>query len=415
MRILKLSAYCYPEQEASSHLTEDLYEAYKSAGFIVENYVPMPTRGVSREVRNEYKRKRLEILYDGHLIIHRFSMFREGRKPFFRAARYLLVNIIQYYKGCNANNIDIIYSGSTPPTQGLLCALVKKRLSQKYGHPVKMIFAIQDIFPDSLVTSGMTKKGSLLWKIGIKISDYAYKNADQIVTISGSMKNNLVKKGIPAEIIEVISNWIDLQSVNQIDREKNSLFDEYLIDRNKFIVLYAGNIGVTQGTDVILHAAQLLKDVNDIQFVIFGGGGEYIDFAENAKELKNVFVHDLLPVERVSQVYSMGDVAIVTCKKGVGTSGMPSKTWSIMACNTPIIASFDLNSDLANILRDSKAGVCVPPGDVELLVNEIYKYYLKWKDGKELIVNSRSYVSKYAEKNACVSRYVELINNCVNG
>ena len=412
MRILKLSAYCFPEQESSTHLTDDLYEAYEKAGFYVENYVPTPTRGVSDEVRNKYKKIRTEVFYNGHLIIHRFSMFREGKHPAVRAFRYVLVNIVQYWKGSHAENIDIIFSGSTPPTQGMLCALVKRRLSKKYKRPVKMIYAIQDIFPDSLVTSGMTQKGSFLWKIGSKMSGFAFKNADQIITISQSMKCNLISKGVSEDKINVISNWIDISSVNHVNRKDNSLFDEYSIDRKKYIVLYAGNMGAPQGTEVILQAAELLKDKEDIHFVIFGGGTEYESFIKRAEKMSNITVNTLLPVERVSEVYSMGDVALITCKKGVGTSGMPSKIWSIMACNTPIIASFDLKSDLSETLKEAHAGATVSPGDSEALANEIFSAYLRWKNNDKNGVNTRDYVYKNAEKTTCVKRYVDIIERC---
>ena len=78
MRILKLSGYFYPEQVSSTHLSKDLNEAYMKAGFDFVNYVPTPTRGISEEVRKEYKTKKYEVRDNGHTIVHRFAMFREG-------------------------------------------------------------------------------------------------------------------------------------------------------------------------------------------------------------------------------------------------------------------------------------------------------------------------------------------------
>lgn len=413
MRILKLSAYCYPEQESSSHLTDDLYEAFEKADFYVDNYVPMPTRGVSDNVRNEYKKKKEEKLYNGHVMIHRFPMFREGKNPIGRALRYVLVNLVQYWKGAHAKEVDVVLSGSTPPTQGLLCALVKKRLSRKYKHPVSMVFAIQDIFPDSLVTSGMTRKGSFLWKLGSRISGYAYNNADQIITISESMKKNLIEKGVPEKKIKVISNWIDTDSVYPVDRNRNSLFDEYGIDRRKYIVVYAGNMGASQGVTVIPRAARLLAENDDIHFVIFGEGTEYTKVLEESDGLKNIEIHGLLSADRVPEVYSLGDVALITCKKGVGKSGMPSKTWSIMACNTPIIASFDPESELAEVLDDANAGVCVSPEDTEALADAISAAYSGWKALSDKKADIRSYVVNHADRKKCVQSYVDTIDNCV--
>lgn len=412
MRILKLSAYCYPEQESSSHLTDDLYEAFEEAGFHIENYVPMPTRGVSDEVREIYKKKKDEALYNGHVMIHRFSMFREGRNPIGRAIRYVLVNMIQYWKGTHARDIDVVLSGSTPPTQGLLCALVKKKLTKKYKRPVRMVFGIQDIFPDSLVTTGITHSGSILYKIGSRVSNYAYRSADRIITISESMRRNLEEKGVPPEKITVISNWIDTETVKHINDDANTLFDEFAIDRNKFIVVYAGNTGASQGVSIIPAAAHLLEKETEIQFEIFGEGTEFGNIVRDCDGLGNIAVHGLLPIERVSEVYSLGDVALITCKRGVGNAGLPSKTWSIMACNTPIIASFDKDSDLAETLKSANAGECVEPEDPEALAQAIHKAYEQWKSAPTETRDTRTYVIERAGKKACVRKYVDTINSC---
>ena len=78
MRILTFSAYFTPEIAASMYLSEDIFEGMAKAGHYVDLYVPTPCRGVSDNVRNEYKMKRCEIRYDGHLVIHRFPLYKEA-------------------------------------------------------------------------------------------------------------------------------------------------------------------------------------------------------------------------------------------------------------------------------------------------------------------------------------------------
>jgi glycosyltransferase involved in cell wall biosynthesis len=187
--------------------------------------------------------------------------------------------------------------------------------------------------------------------------------------------------------------------------------DAFSIDTNKFLAVYAGNFGASQGADVIIRAAERLKDETDIQFVIFGGGACFEEAKKEAEKLDNVFVHDLMPAERISEVYSLGDVALITCKAGVGNSGMPSKTWSIMACNTPIIASFDTDSELSTIIREAGAGVCVEPGNDEQLANAIRAYYKRFGPEKKQSINSREYVLKNASKDVCVQKYIEVFEN----
>ena len=404
MKVLTFSCYYTPEIAASMYLTEDIYKGIVDAGHELEVYTPMPCRGISEKVRKEYKRNKTEKKYDGRLVIHRFAMYREGKNSILRAIRYLLINVVSIWKGLTTK-ADAIFVQSTPPTQGVVAGLLSKLKK------IPLLYNLQDVFPDSLLNAGMTHEGSVLWKIGRKIENYTYKNADRIIVISEGFKRNIMAKGVPEEKIEVISNWIDLDSVQPVEKENNALYDEFGIDKNKYIVLYAGNFGAAQGADIILKAAEKLGDETDIQFVIFGGGAYFEEAKAHASSLPNVVINELLPQERVSEVYSLGDVALICCKPGTGSAGMPSKTWSIMACNTPIIASFDTDSDLADVLSLSGAGKCIQPGDAENLAKAVLDFKNLGKSG----FNERGYVTKYASKDACVSRYVNVFNKMDRG
>lgn len=409
MKLLKLSSYYAPENISSSHLSRDLEDAYLDAGMTIDVFCPTPTRGITPEVRKQYKKIKYEEMRDGRITVRRFAMFREGRNPILRAIRYVLVNLKQYNKGSRAEGIDALMAGSTPPTQGILCAKVVKKLSKRYGHKVPFVYNLQDVFPDSLVTTGLTKKGSLLWKIGRKIENYTYAHADKIIVISESMKQNIMEKGVPEDKITVVSNWIDTEATKPVPKEENRLFEELGIARDKFTVVYAGNFGKAQGAQVVLDAAEKLADRDDVQFAIFGGGAEFAAAKERAATMKNVIIHPLLPQERVPEVYSLGDVALITCKKGVGNSGMPSKTWSIMACNTPIIAAFDTDSELAEVIARANAGLAVEPENADALTEAI----LVVKGGNPCLSGGRTYVCEHAEKKLCTARYVEILKSCI--
>ena len=121
MKLLKLSSYYAPENISSSHLSRDLEDAYIEAGFTIDVFCPTPTRGITPEVREQYKKIKYEEMREGKIIVHRFSMFREGKNPIGRALRYFMVNLRQYSLGSKAEGIDAIVAGSTPPTQGILC------------------------------------------------------------------------------------------------------------------------------------------------------------------------------------------------------------------------------------------------------------------------------------------------------
>lgn len=413
MNLLFLDAYYEPETIAYTHLERDLIEGLLSDGHNINIICPTPTRGIDKETREKYKNKKLEKKYNGSVTVRRFIAPQEGKNPLGRAFRYFWCNFRTYQIAVKNRDIDIVFSNSTPPTQGALSALVARRLSRKTGKKVPFLYNLQDIFPDSLVNSNLTHKGSILWKIGRKLENFTYRHADKIIVISQAFKKNLLAKGVSEKKVEIISNWIDLESVQSVERKDNKLIDEFDLDPSKFLVVYAGNFGAAQGADIVIKAAMELQNHKDIQFVIFGGGPYFEDAREQAKNLDNIFIHELMPQDRISEVYSLGDVALITCKKGTGKAGMPSKTWSIMACNTPIIASFDEESDLADVIRNSGAGVCVNPEDVFALSDAIVKVS-EMKQKNLDCMELRKYVLKNASKQICVRKYKNSITDLMN-
>ncbi len=407
MKVLFLDAYFAPEQIAFTHLEEDLHDALIRDGHEIEVICPTPTRLVSDEVRRAYRNKKEETVREGKIRVTRFSAPREGKNPLLRALRYFWCNWRTVSLGKKRRDVDVVFADSTPPTQGFFAGKVAKKLG------VPLLYSLQDVFPDSLETTGLAKRSSLLWKIGRRIEDATYRGAHRIVVISPAMRQNLLQKGVPAEKLCLISNWADLERILPLPREENPLFEEFSIPRDGFIVLYAGNFGAAQGAEIVLDAAKELAACEEIRFVIFGGGAGFEAARERAKTMKGVFIHPLLPQERVGEVYSLGDVALITCKAGVGGSGMPSKTWSILACNTPVIASFDPESDLADVLAASGGGVCVPPGDAAALAGAIREAYEAWKQGKPKEGRARDWALQTASRDVCVKRYLDALQACV--
>lgn len=350
MKVLFLPAYFYPETAASSYLGDNIRNALCQENIGIELYVPTPSRGISIEERNKYKKLKHEELSNGYLNVHRFSMFAEGKNPIVRALRYSLCWIKQFNRGLFAKEIDCIYLASTPPIQGVLGGMLKK-----LKH-VPFVYNLQDIFPDSLVGTGLAKKDGLLWKIGRVIENFTYRNADKIVVISQDFKRNIMAKGVPEEKIEVVYNWVDENAIVPVKDEDNELFEEFGISREKFRVVYAGNLGNAQNIEIIVEAAKRLKDKGNIEFVIFGTGGleDEIKATKEKEQLDNLKILPLQPYERVAKVYGLGHVCIVACKPGLGGAAMPSKTWSIMSSGRAVLANFD-EGELKEILEGESA------------------------------------------------------------
>ena len=408
MRILQLAGYFFPEKAASIYLEENRYEAFSNAGFKTIVYVARPQRGLTDEEYQEYKHKKQEIMYNGGVEVHRFGMYREGKNVVLRAFRYFLISAVQLWKGIWAKDIDLIYVASTPPTQGALAAMVKK-----FRH-IPFVYNLQDIFPDSLIGTGLAKKNGLLWKIGRVIENFTYRNADKIIVISEDFKKNIMAKGVPEDKIVVVYNWVDQNAVVDVPREKNKLFDKYNLDRSKFYITYNGNIGLTQNMDMLLDVAKSLEENKDIQFVLVGNGA-YLDSVKQIikdRNINNVHLLPFQPYEDISHVFSLGDVSLVISKPGVGANSVPSKTWSIMSASRPVLANFDEN-ELKDIIENNKCGIFTKAGDKQAFIDAILKLFNNRELCKEYGKNGRNFVMKNLTKEVGTKKYVDVIKSVV--
>lgn len=407
MKLLLLPSYFYPEKAASSYLTENRYKAFAKAGFDMLVYAPCPTRGIGQKERFLYKKKiKREILYNGHMHVFRFSLMREGKNPMLRALRYVLSCCKHFYYGCKVKDADVIFVASTPPIQGAMAALVKKIIG------VPFVYNLQDIFPDSLVGTGLAKKNSLLWKIGRVIEDFTYRNADKIIVISEDFKRNIMAKGVPEDKIEVIYNWVDEDAVRNVNRNDNILFDRYGLDKDKFYITYCGNIGLTQNMDLLLEVAQELTLNEDIQFVLIGDGAykHEVEYFVKEKGLRNVILLPFQPYEEISHVFSLGDVGLIISKPGVGENSVPSKTWSIMSAERPVIANFDEN-ELKTIIEQNRCGIFTKAGDKEALKQAIMSLYSDRNKGAKMGKNGRKFILENLTKEIGTSKYVNVIKS----
>ena len=415
MIILCLSPYAYPDQAASAYLGRNRMEAFANAGYYMVTYVSTPTRGITDEVRKEYckKENRSETRLNGHWTIHRFPMFREGKNPLLRTLRYFLCATIHFFKGVfarDARSCDVMFISSTPPFQGVMAAFVKK-----IRH-IPIVYNLQDIFPDSLVGTGLSKKGSILWKIGRVIEDYTYKHADKIIVISEDFKKNIMAKGVPEDKIAVIYNWVDQNAVVDVPRENNTLFDKYNLDRSKFYLEYSGNIGLTQNMDMLLEVMKELQtEKSEIRLVLIGEGAYKKQVEEIIKRdgITNVDMLPFQPYEQISEVFSLGDAGLVISKPGVGSNSVPSKTWSIMSASRPVIANFDEN-ELKSIITDNECGIFTKAGDKEAFMNAIITLYENKEKAVQMGKNGREFVMKNLTREVGTQKYVDVIKDVVN-
>jgi glycosyltransferase involved in cell wall biosynthesis len=410
MKILFPEAYFTPENTASTYMEDNRFERFSKEGFQMVVFAPLPTRGVNKNVQKHYQKLAFEKMYNDAMIVYRFRLWSEGNNPLLRAIRYFFLCIKLFYKCVfseDARSCDVMFVTSTPPIIGISAGWIKKKVG------IRIIYNLQDIFPDSLVGTGLAKKGGLLWKIGRKIEDYTYRNADKIIVISEDFKKNIMAKGVPEDKIVVIYNWVDENAVVDVPRSENGLFDKYGLERDKFYITYSGNIGLTQNLDLLLEVAEELdKEAPDIQFVIIGDGAykQTLEKQVSEKHISNITFLPFQPYQDISLVFSLGDVGLVISKPGVGANSVPSKTWSIMSASRPVLANFDEN-ELKMIIEENNCGIFSKAGDKKAFKASILQLYRDRALAVEMGQNGRHFILENLTRDQGTQKYVDVIKS----
>ncbi|WP_207680466.1 glycosyltransferase family 4 protein [Desulfonema magnum] len=278
----------------------------------------------------------------------------------------------------------------------------------KKWHRCPVVFDIQDMWPDSVTDSGMMQKSALLRVLNAWCKS-VYRRATHLTTLSPGFKNELVKRGIPKNNISVIYNWCDEANINEstsVPPETNNLMKD-----NAFIVMFAGTMGVMQGLDAILDAAErLLKIEPKIKFVFVGGGIECERIKKSAidRSLENVTFLERQPPERIKAILQMADVLLVHLRDtALFKITIPSKVQAYMAAGKPILLG--AIGDSANIVRKSEAGVVVTPENPKSIANGILKLYrMTENERKRMGLKGLQYYKEKLSMDAGVQKFEKI-------
>lgn len=277
--------------------------------------------------------------------------FRAAAKGNF-AARYL--RELQYVRDCKKvlrPGYDAVFIQSNN-VAGFAVGAVRRVLAQ-----ARVTFNVQDIFPYNAAYSGSIRRNGVLFRVLAAVQRYGYRHADRIITISEDMKDTLVEDGTAASKIQVIYNWSYQDGVYE-HRAQDA--PAGMFDSRFFHVVYAGNIGVMQNVDILIEAARLLKDEQDVWFHIIGNGvyREKLQAKAKAYGITRLSFWPMQPPETAPAIYSAASVNVIPLVKDVYRTALPSKTATCLACRKPVIFAIGKASRFGQrVLREAGCAV----------------------------------------------------------
>jgi len=336
----------HPDTTTTAIIMRDLAEDLASYGLDISVVCAQPTylvkvKCLRREVKNNVSIKRVRtFLFNKNKISGRIL----NSTSCFNSMLFQMLF---------SRRSDLCVFNTNPallPLLGLIGLILKK---QKY------VVLIHDLWPELPAHTGLIKKNGLLYKAIDYLNVLSLKYASGLIVLSESMKKVILDKLPGSENkIHVIHNWADKERIYPVEKDENSLLDDFGL-RGKKVVMYSGNLGRYQPLEVMIHAADHLKDRKDIVFLFIGDGAKKDRLKKLAakKNIENIKFAPFQPVDRLAESLSMADISLMGIFPNNDGVIMPSKLYGLLAVGKPIICVSHPASEVVDILSKSGAGI----------------------------------------------------------
>lgn len=236
--------------------------------------------------------------------------------------------------------------------------------------PNKFSIMEYDIYPDALKTIGISER-NVLSRLWGRINSRLLKKADKVYTLSEGMKTCLAKY-CDIEKIKVVPLWSASSDFRPLNKEENPFIIEHAL-KDKFIVMYSGNIGYTHSVEVLVEVAKVMKDDSNIHFLIIGEGKKkgIIDSEVKKCGLENVTLLPYQSIQMLPYSLSSADLGVITLDENVSKVSVPSKTFNLMAVGAPLLAISNEDTEMFNLIHKYQNGRCIPKNNIRGMVEYI--------------------------------------------
>jgi len=206
----------------------------------------------------------------------------------------------------------------------------------------------------------------------------------------------------------MIPNFVDTSFYRPLPRKNEFAAEHGLLE--EFVLLYAGNIGVSQDWESFLHAAAALSS-KPICFAVSGNGvtAEWLRSEALRRGLSNVKFFGYLPRDATPLLYASSDVGTIPMKEGSATDTFPSKVYTLFACGKPPVVSADKGSELERVVHLSGCGSVVRPGDPDAYTDAVLSAFNRRGSLAAEGARGRAFVERSYSKEAVAAQYHELI------
>ena len=296
---------------------------------------------------------------------------------------------------------DIIVSTSPQ----FFCGLAGYAAKVLRGAP--WVLEIRDIWPESIVTVGAMRKGTVTRMLEW-LEAFAYRRADQIVAVANSFVPHIAERCQGAAKIAVIKNGADLALFQR--GEGSGPIKRRFGFEGRFVAAYVGTHGMAHGLDTVLDAAALLRDDPRFGFLLVGDGAERARLMERAKSmnLANLQIAGQLPKSEMPAIWDATDASMIILRKNnTFTKVLPSKMFEAMAMECPIVLG--VQGEAKALLDEAGAGIAIEPENAGELAAAVVRLADDVKFRERLGRQGGAYVREHYDRSKLAARYLDLL------
>jgi glycosyltransferase involved in cell wall biosynthesis len=400
-----------PDAVSTSYLMTDLARQLAALGNEVTVVTTTPHYNLDPESieRQPLQRRWLGLLYhssiDGVQVWHiRIPM--KGSRLYSRLLDYIYFHLMALLVGTvMTGRQEIIFTPSPPLTMGVIGWLLGrlKRAASVYN--------VQEIYPDFIINQGIVKNKVLI-RLLKRLERFVYQKNTSVVAISPWFRDIIRKRANMNGKLAVIPNFVDTDLFRPF-KERSRYTVQYNLG-GKFVVLYAGNVGLSQDWESFLYAAKSLAEL-PIVFLVAGDGvlNGWLKNAVISRGLGNVLILGYQTRESMPELTACADICTIPMKPNTTRDTFPSKIYTIMSSGKSVVAQADPDSELQWLINHAQCGRTVRSGDPELYCEAILQAYQNAHLLQIEGARGRDFVERDYSKRAVAIKYDALIQELI--
>ena len=343
--------------------------------------------------------------FNGMTVLH--VPQKKFKSTVLRLLGFVYWHIVSFFIGLTIKHVDLILSPSPPLTVGWM----NLGLARLKG--CKVIYNVQEIYPDILKL-----KGGLVLKFLRLMEHKVYNGSDAVTTIDKVFYDTIEPRFEDKSKLHIIPNFVDTGLYRALSSlQVNSLLDLKLFpNTNSIKLLYAGNIGHAQSWEPLIELADKTRDLN-VEYIVIGEGAKrgYVEEEIQKRDLNKLHLLPYQPRELMPAILSYSDASFIFMAPENDGDGFPSKVYTIMACERPLLVSSGENTPVVNFLKDKGCAKLITEKDFDKKVNEMVEWLrtVTKEDLSQMGNKGLAEIQAKYTKEKVTDMYVDLVDSII--